>query len=473
MNDMKIFELSIKLDEIMLHSFKREEFTDILIHCMQSMVILPRFELISLLDTLGEQMLEKNKSDDDLKRKISNVKKQVEAWIFSNENKRFYKIWKEEKIIPAKIQEIYKNTFGSDTYELMDMYIIDFVELQDKMEYKQKQYLRKWLLSSEKETEKISEDLEIIHLKELETAKLQDERREFDKKFVGGKTFKEREREQKEAEKIQPYIKENKKMENIKQMIDLKYIDSVQEIKKGDSDRFVKIFFEFEKKNGFISKPIKDIITGLWYGDYYKDDPSSNDILNIVKRYNLRFKISNDHINGEVNRLILQTYIIGLYLGSTVWDIYTVINGVLESNPTMTVHKIMPSMIHDQNVPNLKIQEVLNPVINNLPLDEEQSIIRENWNKIRFPNIDISNLVEYLQNTPMHFSLRYEIIRSIEELLENNHSGNVIKKGITIDGFARSIYQILKNKPMKIPITETEIKNLLDYEGNKNILDYE
>jgi hypothetical protein len=262
-------------------------------------------------------------------------------------------------------------------------------------------------------------------------------------------------------------------MENIKQMIDLKYIDSVQEIKKGDSDRFVKIFFEFEKKNGFISKPIKDIITGLWYGDYYKDDPSSNDILNIVKRYNLRFKISNDHINGEVNRLILQTYIIGLYLGSTVWDIYTVINGVLESNPTMTVHKIMPSMIHDQNVPNLKIQEVLNPVINNLPLDEEQSIIRENWNKIRFPNIDISNLVEYLQNTPMHFSLRYEIIRSIEELLENNHSGNVIKKGITIDGFARSIYQILKNKPMKIPITETEIKNLLDYEGNKNILDYE
>ena len=254
--------------------------------------------------------------------------------------------------------------------------------------------------------------------------------------------------------------KESKKMERIRKITELKFMDSVQEEKKNAKERFAKIFFSYEKAFKKIPDEVKNIITGIWYGNYFaKEETTSDDIMNIVKRYSLRFKIPNDHINGEVNKLILQTYIVGLYMGITVWDIYTIINDVLELNPTMTVYKIKPSMIHDGNVPNPKVQDILNPIIKNLPLHESQSVIRENWNKMRFPNINIVNLVEYLKGIQMDPSLRFKIISSIEDL-----SNHIVKKGLTIERFAREVYQILKSQTMKIPITEKEIKLLLEYE---------
>jgi len=231
-------------------------------------------------------------------------------------------------------------------------------------------------------------------------------------------------------------------------------------VKKTDKERFRKIFFAFEKEIRPIPEETRNMIMSLWYGDFFaKEDATSDDILSIVKRYSLNFKIPGDHINEEVNRLILQAYIIGLYTGISVLDIYTIINDVLESNPTISTHMIMPSVIHNGNIPNLKIQAVLNPVIKNLPLNENQGIIRTNWDKLRFPNIDITKLVEYLATLNMNIGLRFQIISSVEDL-----SGNIVKKNLTIEKFAREVYQILKRQKMKIPITEKEIIELLEYE---------
>jgi len=55
--------------------------------------------------------------------------------------------------------------------------------------------------------------------------------------------------------------------------------------------------------------------------------------------------------------------------------------------------------------------------------------------------------------------LEFKIIRLIEEL-----SDSIIKKGLTIERFAREVYQILKKQTAKIPITEKQIISLLDYE---------
>lgn len=460
MSDIDEIGLSHRLNEIMLHFFKKEDFVEMLVHCVESIVMIPRFELISTIDILGDYILDKNKTDD-FKGKVNTAKKQAETWILSSDNRNFSKLWNDEsKEVPEKIQEMYKDAFELDLSELIEQYVPDLEEFAEKIEDRKKKMLRKWLLSqTTRETEKISEDLESTHLKELEEQERREAQKEMDKKFVGGKTFKERQREQEEMAK-EGGKKESKKMEKIRKITELKYMDSIQEEKKAAKERFSKIFFSYEKKFGKIPDEIKTIITGIWYGDYFsKEDVSSDDILNIVKRYSLRFKIPNDHINGEVNKLILQTYIVGLYMGISVFDIYTIINDVLETHPTMSVYKIMPSMIHDGNVPNQKVQDILNPIIKNLPLHESQSIIRENWNRMRFPNINIENLVEYLKSIQMDASLRFKIISSIEDL-----SNNIVKKGLTIERFAREVYTILKSQTMKIPITEKDIKALLEYE---------
>jgi hypothetical protein len=146
-------------------------------------------------------------------------------------------------------------------------------------------------------------------------------------------------------------------------------------------------------------------------------------------------------------------------MGISVFDIYTIINDVLESNPTMTIHKITPSMIHDGSVPNQKVQEILNQIIKNLPLHEDQIIIRENWNIMRFPRVNIANLVARINKTQMSSPIRFSILASIEEL-----SKIITKKNLTIEGFAKEIHKILEEKTMKNPITEKEIKELLKYD---------
>lgn len=457
MNDI---ELSHRINEIMLNCFEKEKFVEVLVHCVESLVMIPRFELIAIIDVLCEYMLDKNKSNSDFKNKINDTKKQTETWILSMDNKSFSKMWS-QKEVPEKIQDIFRDVFDSDINELTEKYIKDFDEFTDQIEDKQKNYLRNWLSSKNKESEKKQDDLETRHLRELEYEKKQDEINTFSKKFVLKKTIKEWQKEQEQIAEEPHMPRESKKMEKLQKITNLKYIDSIQEIKKGDKERFAKIFLAFEKEIKVIPEKVKNIISELWYGNFYsKEETDSDDILNIVKRYDLHFKIANDHINGEVNRLILQTYIVGLYLGSSVLDIYTIINDVLESNPTMSVHKITPSMIHDNgNIPNLKIQEVLNPIIKNLPLHENQSIIRENWNKIRYPNIDITDLINYINCISMDNSLKFSIVTSVEELLDN-----IVKKGLTIERFAREVYSVLKKYQIKIPITEKEIIGLLHYE---------
>jgi len=459
-SNINIIRLSHQINGIMLNYFSENEVIEILIHCVGSIIMIPRFELISTIYILSDYMLEKNKFNEEFNKNVNNNKKQAETWILSGDNHNFCKIWNNEsKEVPEKIQEMYIDTFELDIGELIEKYITDFDEFRDKIEDKQKYFFRKWLTESSKEVEKIQDNLETMNLNEIVANKKNEEIRIFDTKLIGGKTFKERQKEQEEA--MKPQLKESKKMDKLKKLTNLKYMDSIQEVKKGDKERFRKIFHSFEKeKNINISEETKNMLIELWYGNYFiKEQPNSDDILSIVKHYGLHFKISNEHINGEVNRLILQTYIIGLYIGVTIFDIYTIINDVLEANPTMSVHKIMPSMIHDGNVPNLKVQEVLNPIIKNLPLSENQYIIRENWNKLRFPNIDISELIEYLKHISMDNSLRFKISCSIGDLSEK-----VVTKGLTLEGFSQEVFNILKSQTMKIPITKKMIRDKLRYE---------
>jgi hypothetical protein len=454
MNEIDVLKRSHELNAIMLQF----DLLSILSKCVEIMVIIPRFELISVLDILAVYMIEKNKYDDQFIKKLDNLTKEAETWILSEENRNFSKKWNSREI-PEKIQQMYINFFGFDVNELIEEYVTDFEEFGKRIEVRQTEHLRKWHRGKkESETEKKPEDLQQTHLEELENDKKIQEQRENDKIYKGGKTFKEREREKEEMAKERP--KESKKMEKIKEIIDLKYMNSIQEIKKGDKERFAKIFYAFEKKLGSkIPEEKKNMIMRLWYGDYFaKEQYNSDDILNIVKKYSLSFKISNDHINGEANRLILQTYIVGLYMGVSVFVIYTIINDVLEANPSMSVHKIMPSMIHNGNVPNLKVQEVLNPIITHLSLQEDQNIIRVNWNKIRYPNIDILAVLKEIQSFNIDATLKYKINTSIEDLSEN-----IVTKGLTIERFAREVYQILKKQTVKIPITEKQIVSLLSY----------
>jgi phage baseplate assembly protein W len=141
------------------------------------------------------------------------TKKQAETWILSSDNKNFSKLWN-DKEVPEKIQDMYRDTFGSDIAELIDEYVADITEFTQRIEERKKKYLRKWLSQTTRETEKSSENIEITHLKQLEEEEKLQAQKEHSIKYVGRKTLKERQKEEEEMAKIGP--KESKKMERIR-----------------------------------------------------------------------------------------------------------------------------------------------------------------------------------------------------------------------------------------------------------------
>jgi len=113
--------------------------------------------------------------------------------------------------------------------------------------------------------------------------------------------------------------------------------------------------------------------------------------------HQLPLKITN--VNNDVSRLILQTYIIALFLGLKVFDIYTIVQNFVHLNPLITNTSISPATIYLNNKPTPSIQKILDPIINKLYLNEEDIIIRTNWCKMCYPPISIDKLIKYIDET--------------------------------------------------------------------------
>lgn len=467
--------ISHKINEILSRFYKKEDTINILLHCVETLVILPRLELLSVISVLNDHISDKL-PNETIQKKLNTIVRQARSWLFSPDNEKFYDTWRDDhKEIPSIIDELYQNSFGHDVSTLIEEYIEDTDEMANEVEKRQNVYLREWLEPIEKEIEIEEIDHERERMLNYEKH-LHDEEVAKHNIFRHQKTFKQREadlREEAKAAREWAIFKarnpeaahreerEFEKREKMRAFEDMKAMNPIQEVKKRDRERFGLIFYAFEKKFEAIPQRIQDEIVHLWYGDFYSDggDNNSDNVLSVVKKYSLHFKISNDRINGDANRLILQTYIVGLRLGLNVYEIYTIITNVLKISPELSAHTITPAMIHDGSIPSIKIQEVLGPIFSNLPLHGDIAVIRKNWNKMRFPKIDISRLVEYLSDIINDSSLKYTVIAAIEDLTDV-----VVSKHLNIDKFAREVFRILQVQKSKVGITEKEIISLLDYE---------
>ncbi len=458
---MDLFILTSKLEEAIMPLKASGKILDIYVHCIMNLVMMPRYELLSTLHILGKFMCIKN-TNSDFKKTVKNTTHQSKLWILSSDNTRFTTIWNSnEKVVPEEIEKIYIDTFGSSVNELVEEYIDEdnMEQFVSSIKEEQKKYLTNWLLPSNKEKNKGIRDMHEMHKEQIMNDDKETELNKVRLNYNSKKLFTDKKIE--DAQMTEEYRTLEGNMKMTQEIIDRKYINGVDEIKKNDKERFDKIFLAYQSHGHPVSQETKTIICRLWYGEYYsKNDYGSDDILNIVKKHDLRFKIKNDHINSELNKIILQSYIVGLYLGSDILLIYTIVNHVSRMTPGLN-HVVAPSMIHNGSVPKIEVQEVLNPIITHLPLDDKQEIIRRNWNKLRSPSINISKLVQRIEDTQMDSSLKFSIVVILEDLLGDNNS-------FTISDFARKAHALLiKYKSQKLDITVKQLTRLLYYGENQ------
>lgn len=441
--------LYYKMCDILLKIYgneNKDSVHNLFYNCFYNKIILPRFEFISIIDTFTEYMIKDNSKNKD---KLEYIRNQIYTYLFTTNND-FDKVWKNGEI-PDYINKLYLDNFGDELYDLMSNVITDDDIFNEEVKIKCKKY-QKDFLNPSKITISIKQNNKISLPFEIE--------KEYDpteQKLIHQVGYKQK---QKDLEEQQKYIgiKHPHGLTKTQQIIDFKYMNTVAEIKKLDKYRFDKIFFFIhEHFNIDLTTEEKNMLTNIWYGDYYKEHSDSLDILSIVEKYDLNFKISNKKIDSNTSRLILQTYLVALYIGLNIYDIYTIINLIILSEPTLYKNKISPIMIHNGNIPDIKIQKILTPIINKLHLDKNQIIIRDNWNKLRYPDIDITKLVDKINNINIPEETKFKIIVYINDL-----SSKVINKGYTLQMFRDLIYKYI-NKTIKIKIKKDDIIDLITY----------
>jgi hypothetical protein len=364
---------------------KQDKVFQILFPCYQHLIIRPRFHLISIFDIMCDKIPS---------QKVEDFKKFYHAWIMSENNKNFTKLYyiqdKGVIKIPPEIKKTFRNIFG----ENIETYLNKYIGQQDNESIMQltDAYIQNWrnpVTHKERNTKK-------DHIKKKEDDGIF-KRGRNESGYVGGETGLVL---NDEVEHTAREIKNFQKLKRADEKIKLQYKKGIQEIKKADKERFTNIFKEFE----ITDSKLKNIIMNIWYGDINSDDQDSNCIINIIKKKKLKSKISNYNIKSSTNRLILQTYITGLMIHKNVYEIFTVIDR-LDSN-------VDPKVVYSKGKPNNKIHEILNNIINELHLTpgSEEINIRDNWEKMKNPSINIDNLINYIDNSnDIHESNKYLI----------------------------------------------------------------
>ncbi len=421
------------LSKMMTIFASREKVTDVLFVCIQHLIIRPRYHLISLLSVLCDKMkLEEEFEDADITLFLENAKR----WILSTKNKNFTKNYyiQNNNTTTIKIPEHVKSLFLKLFDKNIDALITKYIQSSDSEIIGQyiDAYIQDWRNPFNMIDHVIS-NRPVIQEDDKDKPIFKRGRNESGGVGVGTDIM------------ISEggNVKEFEKLKRIQEKINLHYKKGIREIKKADQERFEKIFEELN-----ITDPkIRGTVTKIWYGDINSENIEDNNIINVIKKKKIKIKISNDNIRSITNRLILQAYIVGLMIGKTVHEIFTVINRI---EPDVT-----PKMIHNKGKPNSKIQEILNNIISEIYLDPETSEIhlRENWEKIKNPTINIEKLIDYIQDTKdIHDKHKYIIINRI----------NDIDKQTSIEKFTKEVHNIIKDISLK-NITETNILNNLRY----------
>lgn len=431
--------------DIALHGLIRllgDDTKTFLVRCVQNLQVSPRYRLVSILDTLMTKILMKDPKNPKTAELVDSFKADYKNWVFSPEASNFTKKYYKNSdgritiTIPRHIKNKYAEFFGQGSN--IDTDLKNMLSQEDNESIKDllAAYMQQWKQGSAVKVEKVYHASEVIAEKDHgEFRRGRQEAGQITDNFLGHQMKIEASEESNE--------KQVEKLKRGADKVNLFYKSSTREIKKADQERFVKIFDQFNINN----PDVTSLITRIWYADVNSDDQDSMCILNIIKMKKLKIKISDSVISSATSRLILQTYVAGLIIGKSVFEIFTCVNAI--------DNQVSPDLIYHKGKPTNKVQEVLSGIITSLYLQPgtPELNLRINWEKILSPKINITYLVEFLTaNQDIGESSKYLIFQEIKDL--NPHT--------SIEKFTKSVHLIIRSHSIRT-VPENSIKKTLRF----------
>lgn len=440
---------STNISGILINNFKtthgkpdHHKIAELLIPCIQSLIIEPRFELIARLDVLCSRIAD---NEPELKEQVEKFKAEAEDFIKGPNNKHFTKnYWNiNNKKIPPRILEMFREEIGDTLSNYTKKYLLKEnpenlnMEIQNIKDF----YIKKYFLNKPTLIKQTTMSSTQKQKKDIEEQQKMRSEEEYSKVFKTAWNDRPSFKEKTIIEDT--HGKEHKQLTNMQKYLDLKFINAIDPTKKEDSERFERIFNEFTRETKTkLSEETKRNILELWHGDIYSSTTDESSIMGILEKM-LKNKIS---MRNEVAKIIIQVYILCLLMNKDIYTIFSIANAIN--------NKIKPSDVYNKNIPSAKIQKILSPVIDNITLSEDFLAIRKNWDQILYPEINIQNILNFIDNSKLLSETKNKIKKDIKLLNETKMSK---------DKLVKQISQIIDKYTSKSLITLNEIGNLLEY----------
>jgi len=459
-----LFRAVEKLDDTSKNILKK-----CVIECLYIYVMEPKHDFLATMDILYQRM-----SGHYDKKTIHELSRTIQDAIYNMKiSKGFYKQWATESTIdkfgiqkreiPEYVDKIFINHVGSDVNTLMTRYDM-FPDLNEEFEELGSEIIKAKNRIYEKY--KAQRIFKIIHtpIKHTRISDDDEQKIKFNAQFKQTRIFEKPKPEEEEPVKTHLDEKIDKIQERIRKTNLPGQLSIIQE-KEEDDRRIDIIFNEIEKLPTHLVDPenttslmrstsindMKKKIKILWFGSI-KSEELKDDIVSQIHFYRLNTKILGPNVNSDLSRIIIQTFIISLYLNFDIITIHYIIKNIIKHQNFKSINS---SIIYKNQVPNKEIKRVIDNILEHVDLTEDMLHIRENWIQLNIHSIDVEDLIDYI-NRRSDFTKknRFDILVEIKTLQE---------KKLQIEYFIKELHKILKRKKYKI--TENEIRNHVKYES--------
>lgn len=388
-----------------------EKMVSVLTPCIKDIIIKPRITLLNLLDELYQLM-----EQEIQKSTIDTIRKEILIWIEKDDiklNELLKQAINEETLVPKQIIDIFeKHDLNFINMFLKYQDLIDYVRINNKTD----DQLSNW--GNPRITYKVvvNQQQSAVEVKAPNTG-------------AAGESYIS---EQPSYVKSQELAEENldKQGEQIKKRMEKLQIFASKkkniELRDRDTQNFLKIFANFRKEGDDINKQLTKQLTNqielFWFGNVSRNGFPGN---------NASYKIKK--VDAQISRIIFQTYIVGLFVGSKIMVIYKVASTCI--NTPISSEDIYQA---NQHIPNSDVLKILGSFINGytaLEPDLEKKI-RKNWDTLKKPSINLKPLLDYLREN----NIENVIINQITKL--DTHK--------TIEVLAKEIYNIIPKKKVNL-----------------------
>jgi hypothetical protein len=412
------------IDRVALLEISEEIPRNILDHCLITLIITPRLEILSNTMAINKLLSESYPNSN-----FEYIESRLKQWLFSHESKDFINgVQEAEDLFASFINGLYLEVFNKDETKIQSIEKKIFPNL-----------MKAWMKGTiKKETVQFTPRISSYE----EQLRDQEANIIANQAMANQGLFKQSRKIEKlplqEEEQPVPLSKSQKALLAQKQYVDLSNL--VKEDKQKETDAIeLETILSLETQD----PAIRERIRSAWLNQVYF----------ILKSKSVVESCKLPNISSRMSRIVIQVFFTAIHTGSNIDKVYSTIFSIIKNKGILDRENfVAPLMIirsETVKIPRIEIVRIMDSILD--AISHEDDLLRKNWERLSSLRIDISELMRKMTSDRISPDIIIEVSRIYSDKTK-------VKGGTTIEKLGPSLHARLKHK-----YTLEHIKSMMKY----------